>query len=363
MASTPATPARKEELADRLLKSVRGAFDVFTIYLGDQLGYYEALREGGAMTPTELAARASTEERYAREWLEQQTVAGVLEVEDPAASESERRFRLPADAAEILTDRESLDYMAPLFQLLAGCVYPLRAVVDAHRNGGGVPYEDFGRDLREGQGRMNRAAFLQLLGKEWLPSVPDLDARLRAAPPARVADFGCGVGWSAIGMVKAYPDIIVDGFDFDDASIEEAKRNAEEAGVSDRAFFEVRDAGDPSLRGRYDLVTAFECVHDLSNPVGALAVMRRLVKDGGSVLIVDERVGESFTPEGNEVEWLMYGFSVLHCLPAGMAERPSAGTGTVMRPATLKGYARKAGFQNVEVLPIDNFFFRFYRLS
>jgi alanine-alpha-ketoisovalerate/valine-pyruvate aminotransferase len=127
--------------------------------------------------------------------------------------------------------------------------------------------------------------------------------------------------------------------------------------------FQVRDVGDPALAGKYDLVTAFECVHDLSNPVGALRMMRQLAGENGTVLIVDERVGDTFTATGYDVEWMMYGWSILHCLPVGMVGTPAVGTGTVMRTDTLRKYATEAGFSNVEVLPIENFFFRFYRLT
>ena len=127
--------------------------------------------------------------------------------------------------------------------------------------------------------------------------------------------------------------------------------------------FQVRDASDPELAGQYDLVTAFEALHDMNNPVGALRTMRRLVKPDGVVLIVDERVGDMFTAAGNDVEWMMYGWSILHCLPVGMTDHNAAGTGTVMRADTLRKYASEAGFSNVEILPIENFFFRFYRLT
>jgi hypothetical protein len=123
-----------------------------------------------------------------------------------------------------------------------------------------------------------------------------------------------------------------------------------------------RDAGDPELKGRYDLVVAFECLHDMSNPVGALQTMRGLAGDNGVVLIMDERTLDGFQPCSEALEQLLYGFSILHCLPAGMAEQPSAATGTVLRPKTLERYALEAGFRRVEILPIDNFFFRFYRL-
>jgi ubiquinone/menaquinone biosynthesis C-methylase UbiE len=178
-----------------------------------------------------------------------------------------------------------------------------------------------------------------------------------------VADIGCGTGWSSIGMALAYPKIHVDGFDMDGASITDARKNAKQADLNERVRFETRDASDPALSGQYDLVTAFECIHDMADPVGALTNMRRLAGKSGSVIIMDERAGEHFSAAGNPIEHFLYGFSILGCLPAAMTESPSAATGTVMRPKTLRWYALKAGFCDVETLPIDNDFYRFYRLK
>ena len=147
----------------------------------------------------------------------------------------------------------------------------------------------------------------------------------------------------------------------DSASIEDAKRNAEPSGVSDRVKFEIRDAADPRLAGSYDLVTAFETIHDRSNPVGAQRAMRGLVKDGGTIVIADQKVAEEFAAPGDELERFMYGFSAVHCLPVGMVEPDSAGTGTVMRPSRLRQYAREAGFADIEILPVESGFWRFYR--
>lgn len=354
--------AQRDALVERLLKATAGAFDIFSIYLGHRLGLYQALAGGEALSSVELAARTNSHERYIREWLEQQTVVGLMEVENPEAGPTERRFRLPVSHVEVLTDETSGNYLTPLALMIAGAVRPLEATVNAYRNGGGVPYSQYGVDFVEGQGAINRPMFMTELGQTWLPSLPDVHARLQADPPARIADFGCGVGWSSIGMAQAYPKAQVDGFDLDQPSIEMARKNAAEVGLNGRLNFHVRDAGDPGLGGQYDLVTAFECVHDLSDPVGALRTMRRLVNGTGAVLIADERVGDAFTSAGNDVEWMMYGWSILHCLPVGMADEYSAGTGTVMRTDALRRYARQAGFREVEVLPIENFFFRLYRL-
>jgi 2-polyprenyl-3-methyl-5-hydroxy-6-metoxy-1,4-benzoquinol methylase len=360
--ATDSITQQRDAFIERLLQSASGAFHIFSIYIGDRLGFYRALAEGGPLTSAELAARTGTHERYAREWLEQQTVAGILEVENESREAHQRRFRLPPGHVEPLLDRDSLNYVAPLTQLIAGCVRPLTAVLEAYRSGGGVPFSEYGPDLRDGQAAINRPAFLHQLAQEWLPAMPDVHARLQADPPARVADIGCGYGWSSIGIAQGYPNVHVDGFDLDEPSIKRARENARQHGVADRVRFQVHDAGDPALAGQYDLVTAFECVHDLSNPVDALRTMRRLASERGTVLIVDERVGDTFTAKGNDVEWMMYGWSILHCLPVGMVEPPAAGTGTVMRADTLRRYAMEAGFRSVDILPIDNFFFRFYRL-
>ena len=132
-------------------------------------------------------------------------------------------------------------------------------------------------------------------------------------------------------------------------------------GVADRVRFQVRDARDAAVAGPYDLVTAFECIHDMADPVAALRTMRSLAGEHGAVIVMDEKVGESFAARNDDTEWFMYGFSVLHCLPASLADHPAVGTGTVMRSATFRRYALEAGFRDVEVLPIDNFFFTFYR--
>jgi 2-polyprenyl-3-methyl-5-hydroxy-6-metoxy-1,4-benzoquinol methylase len=187
-----------------------------------------------------------------------------------------------------------------------------------------------------------------------------VDAALRRG--GRVADVGCGFGWSSIGIALAYPDATVDGFDVDEPSVQAARRNAAEAGVADRVRFTVADVAAVAGTGAYDVVTAFECIHDLADPVSVLAAMRRLARPEGTVLVMDERVAERFTAPGDEVERLMYGYSLACCLADGLSERPSVATGTVMRPATLRRYAREAGFADVEVLDVDDDFFRFYRL-
>jgi cyclopropane fatty-acyl-phospholipid synthase-like methyltransferase len=171
-----------------------------------------------------------------------------------------------------------------------------------------------------------------------------------------------GQGWSSIALARAYPEARIDGFDLDEASVAAARENVRAAGVDDRVTMHARDAGDPDLAGQYDFALAVECVHDMSDPVAVLGAMRRLVGSGGTVLIVDERVPDAFATNGDDVERMMYGFSVLHCLPVGMVDKPSAETGAAMRRPTFRRYAEQAGFSRVDELPVEHDTFRFYRL-
>jgi SAM-dependent methyltransferase len=287
----------------------------------------------------------------------------VLTVDDPDAAPTERRFSLPAGAAEVLTDVLSPNHVLPLARMAAGQGQYLDALADAYRSGGGVPWAEFGVDARESQAAANRPLFLGALPRDYLPSVPGIRAVLERG--GRVADIGCGFGWSAIGIALAHPGVTVDGFDVDGPSVETARQNAVEAGVADRVRFHHVDAGTetgPGSADGYDLVAAFECVHDMPHPVGVLAAMRRMAAPGGVVLVVDERVADTFAAPGDEVEQIMYGWSITCCLPDGLAHPGSVGTGTVMRPDTLRAYARDAGFADIEVLPVEDLFFRFYRL-
>ena len=273
-----------------------------------------------------------------------------------------RRFYLPTGHDEVLADSESLNNMTGFVQCVMAAGRPMVSILSAFRSGKGIPFEAYGHDMREGIGRTNRAMYLQQLGRDWIPMMPDVDEQLRTAESPRVADIGCGAGYGSIGVAMAYPEARVEAFDLDQASIEDARRNAAEAGVEDRVSFQVKDAAEAGPDGSFDLVMALECIHDMPQPVAALETMRRLVKPGGAVFVVDERVNDRFTTEGDDVERVMYGFSVTHCLPSGMCGHSPAGTGTVMRTSTMRAYAKAAGFDEVEVLPIENTFFRFYRL-
>src|SRR5688572_6386258 len=197
---------RRDALVGRIFQSMLGAMDLFNLYLGDRLGLYRALADGGPATSGELAARAGIAERYAREWLEQQAVGGILEVDDAGKDAEARWYSLPAGHDEVLLDRDSLSYLAYVGRFAVSIGQATPSVLEAFRTGGGVSWAAYGADAREGQADQNRPLFLNLLGKEWLPSIADVHARLQADPPARVADIGCGAGWSSIALAKAYPN-------------------------------------------------------------------------------------------------------------------------------------------------------------
>jgi 2-polyprenyl-3-methyl-5-hydroxy-6-metoxy-1,4-benzoquinol methylase len=346
-------------LDSRVLESATGALELFGIYLGDRLGLYGVLRDGAPATPGELAARAGIAPRYAREWLEQQAVAGVLVVAEPSADAAARRYRLPADHVGVLVDPEDAAHLAPLARMVAGVGRALEEVVAAYRSGGGVPYARYGADFRHGQGGVNRPAFSTNLVDDWLPSLPGVAERLAAG--GRIADLGCGQGWSAIAVARRFPAAEVWGVDTDPASIEDARAEAARAGAKVR--FECADAAALARHGPFDAVLLLEVVHDLARPVDVLAAARRALADGGCVLVADEKVAPAFCAPGDDLERLMYGWSIVHCLPSQMAEQPSAALGTVLREDTLRALAAEAGFGNVRALDIDGGFFRIYELQ
>ncbi len=361
MTTTHPSAPTTDQFAERIFEAALGAIDTFSIYVGDKLGLYRALAEHGPMTRTELSGRTGMHRRYAHEWLEQQVTTGFLTVSDPALPPDERRYALEAGPAEVLTDPDSLAYLTPFVRLLMAAGLQMPALLDAYRTGGGVSWAEFGPDMRTGQADMNRPWYVKELGASWFPSVPELHDRLAAG--AKVADVGCGEGWSSLAIAESYPGVTVDGFDVDVPSIESARRHAAAAGLADRVRFHAVDAATVDGHGTYDVVTAFECIHDLPHPTHVLATMRSLVKPDGHVVIMDEAVGDHFGQRSDAIERLMYGFSMFVCLPDGMAHEGSAGTGTVFRPSVLEAYALQAGFKGIEVLPIQNDLWRFYRLG
>jgi SAM-dependent methyltransferase len=347
-----------DELAERLFGSLLGFIDVVAVHLGDRLGWYRSLVDDGPASAPELARRTGTHPRYAREWLEQQAVAGYLTVEQEGDPD-ERVFAIPEATAEVMTDGASLNHLAPFARMFAAVGPTLPQLLEAYRTGGGVSWEQLGADARESQADGNRPWYDLRLATALagVPQVHDVLSR----PGASVLDVGAGGGWSTIALARAYPEARVEAVDIDLASVELARANVAAAGVD----VDVHHGDAAGLGpGAYDMAFAFECVHDMPDPVGVLSAVRQTLAPGGCLVVMDEAVAEGFAPDGDEVERLMYGFSLLICLPDGMSSQPSAATGTVMRPSVLKGYATEAGFTRMETLPIEEFgFWRFYLLS
>lgn len=363
MATAVATEANPvEDLVGRLFIESVGTMHVMSVYLGVKLGLFRALADGGPQTAAELAAATALDGWYLREWLQAETVAGLVtaDSEDLATA----TFTAADGVRETLVEETSPAYLGglPFAASAVGRVLP--DLLAAFRTGAGVPYTRYGPEAVEAQAALNRPAFVNELAGTWLPAIPDVFARLQdSANPARVADVGCGVGWASIELAKAFPHIRVDGYDADEDSITRARRNAVEAGVNDRVTFEVVDAKSGGYGDtRYDLILFFECLHDMGRPVEALAQARAAVADGGTVIVMDERTGETIQI-GDPTESFFASASVLWCLPQSRVEPDCQAPGTVMRPDMFANIARAAGWSSFDILPIEHPFWRFYRLE
>jgi SAM-dependent methyltransferase len=351
-----------EELAGRLFTAGVQAADMFTVHLGVELGLYRAINEHGALDATTLAARTGLAERYVREWLQGQATTGLLVPDGDDVTTA--RFGLAPGVRETLLDPTSPTHLAPLAAAIATVGVVLPRLADAFRTGAGVPYAEYPHGFQI-QGAFNRAAFINDLVDAWLPAIPDVAARLSdRTRPAHVGDLGCGAGWSAITLARAYPHITVEGVDNDQPSIDLARAHAAEHGVSDRVSFTVEDLGVPDVSGgaRYDVAFLFECLHDLPRPVEALTNARRWLRRGGTLIVMDERAAETLTVPGDEVERFLAQISPLWCLPQGLVGDDPEPVGTLLRPAKLRELAARAGFAEATVLDIEHPFWRFYRL-
>jgi len=352
-----------DEVVERVFGNVLGAIDVLAIAIGDRLGYYTALASG-PRTADELAHTTNSSPRYAREWLEQQTISGIVHVDDASVPSEVRRYGLDPATCEVLATPGGLAAMAPLTRQVAAAGAVWQGIVSAARSGGGLGWEAYGADMRESQAELNAAPVRAALAQEWIPAAfPRLHERLTAGESVRVADVGAGAGWASVALAEAYPSVRVDAFDIDPATIAMARDVVEGAGVADRVSVVAGDVAEVAGVGAYDLVMAIECIHDMPDPVGVLRSMRSMVVPGGCALVVDERVADEFAADADDVERLMYGFSILVCLPDSMATSPSAATGTVMRRPVLEAYAQEAGFASVDVLPVEHDMWRFYSLN
>ncbi len=337
--TTPSAPPAID--GDRLMSFVFRAVDevgatlnAALVVLGDRLGWYRALAEG-PRTPAELAAATDTDEHYTREWLGAQAAGSFVEY-DAATG----RYHLPAEHAVALTDESSPAFLPGLFQIAVGTVADAHRISDAARTGGGLGWHEHNVDVHHGCERFFRPGYHAYLVQEWLPAVGVAD-RLRAG--ARVADVGCGHGASTVLMAQAFPASTFVGSDYHEASIEVARQRAADAGVADRVRFETASAQDFGGTG-YDLVTTFDALHDMGDPVGAARHVRSALADDGTWMVVEPMAGDTVEDNLNPVGRAYYGFSTLLCTPASLSQEVGLAIGTQAGPARIREIVTEAGF-------------------
>ena len=320
----------------RSVDEVGAALNAALVVMGDKLGYYRAMAVSGSTTPSRLATDTSTAEPYAREWLNAQAAGSFVDY-DPAAG----TYTLPPEHVVALTDESSPAFLPGLYQTAIGTIQDSARVVESARNGAGYGWHEHNVNVHEGCERFFRPSYNAHLVTEWLPALTDVVPKLERG--ARVADIGCGHGASTIIMAQAFPASTFLGSDYHPASIEQARSRAEAAGVGDRVRFEV--AGSDAFTGEgYDLVTTFDALHDMGDPVGAARhVLQRLAPDGTWMVVEPasgDRVEDNLTPVGR----VYYGFSTLLCTPCSLAQEVGLALGTQAGPARIRDVVTTAGF-------------------
>jgi len=306
------------------------------VVMGDRLGYYRALAGAGPTSPAELAARTNTSEHYTREWLNAQAAGGFVEY-DPET----RLYTLPPEQAVAFTDESSPAYLPGFFQIALGTVHHTTETIEAARSGAGIGWHEHTSDVHVGCERFFRTTYNASLLAEWLPSLDGVVEKLERG--ATVADIGCGHGASTILMAQAYPKSTFVGSDYHPESIETARLRAKEAGVSDRIRFEVAPA-NAYTGSNFDLVTIFDALHDMGDPVGAARRVRESLAPDGTWMIVEPMAGDHVEDNLNPVGRAYYGFSTLLCTPASLSQDVGLALGTQAGPARIRDVTTAAGF-------------------
>jgi SAM-dependent methyltransferase len=332
----------------RAVDEVGATLNTALVVMGDRLGLYRAMAGAGPLTPAELAERTGTAERYVREWLNAQAAGAFIDY-DPDAS----RYTLCAEYAIALTDESSPAYLPGFFQIALGALTDSPSITEAARTGAGIGWHDHNRDVFEGCERFFRPSYNASLTSTWLPALDGVVAKLQHG--AKVADVGCGHGASTILMAQEFPASTFVGSDYHEGSITTARHRAAIAGVADRVSFEVAPASSYAGSG-YDLVTMFDCLHDMGDPVGAARHVRESLKADGTWLIVEPAAGDRVEDNLNPVGRAYYGFSTLLCTPAslsqdvGLALGAQAGESRIRDVVTTAGLSR---FRRVSETPFN----------
>lgn len=337
--STPAIDdGRLHEAIGRMLNDLGGAASVAMVRMGDALGLYRILHEKGPMTCEALASAAEVHPRYLREWLAQQAASHYLTY-DPAT----QRFTLPPEQAMMLAIEDSPVAMMGAFDGVVAWADAQPRVQQAFKQGGGVAWGDFGPCLFCSTARFFRPGYLHNLVQAWLPALDGVVPRLTAG--ARVADVGCGHGWSTVIMAQAFPNSEFLGYDFHPASIEAARAHAREHGVTN-ARFEVGTAKDFPGSG-LDLVTFFDCLHDMGDPAGAAAHVKQALKPDGTWMVVEPMAGDRVEDNLNPIGRIYYAASTLVCVPTSLAQEVGAALGAQAGEAKLREVITAGGFGRV----------------
>jgi len=328
--------AKLEAFMVRALGDLGAAISGLMVYLGDQLGLYKAMANIGPLTSKELAAETATDERYVREWLDNQAAGGYVTYDVES-----RTYELPPEQALALADEDGPAFLPGGFTGVVAAYVDADTFVDAFRTGRGVGWHEHDRRLFVGTERLFRPGYKDYLVSEWIPRLEGVESRLRAG--ANAADVGCGHGASTILMAQTYTASRFVGFDYHEASIATARRRASEAGVADRVRFEVASAKDYPQEG-FDLVTFFDCLHDMGDPVGAAVHARRALSDDGTVMLVEPFAGDRPEDNHNPLGRAFYGFSTVVCTMASRAQEVGLALGAQAGEARLREIFEQAGF-------------------
>jgi SAM-dependent methyltransferase len=331
--------AKFHAFVGKMLGDLGGAMSVPTVRLGLRLGLFDALAESPA-TAAELARRAGgLHERYVREWALAQTANGYVDY-DPASEQ----FSLSPEQAMVFHHRDSPVYLAGAFELVAAMIEAEPKVEECFREGKGVRWGDHAGCLFCATGAFFRPGYVNNIVQAWIPALDGMEARLHAG--ARVADVGCGVGFSTLLMAEAYPESSFVGYDFHEPSIDEARRHAGEHGLGDRVRFEVAAAKDIAEQG-FDLITMYDCLHDMGDPRGCAGHMHRILAPGGSWMIVEPIAGDAPAQNMNPVGRLYYNASTMICVPTSLDQEVGEGLGAQAGEAKLTEVIRQGGFDSV----------------
>jgi len=320
----------------RAVDEVGATLNTALVVMGDKLGLYRALAGAGGLSPSELAQRTGTSERYVREWLNAQAAGGYVDY-DPDSG----RYTLAPEQTVALTDPDSPAYLPGFFQIALGSVIDSPKIVEHARSGGGLGWHEHVHDVHEGCERFFRPGYNAHLMTEWLPSLDGVVEKLERG--ALVADVGCGHGASTILMAQAFPNSTFVGSDYHAGSIETARQRAREAGVEERVRFDNVSATAYDGTG-YDLVTMFDCLHDMGDPVGAARHVRSTLADDGTWMIVEPHAGDRVEDNFNPVGRAYYGFSTLLCTPASLSQDVGLALGAQAGEARIRDVVEAGGF-------------------